>query len=83
MRLPIPSINGKYRLDKLKKRPISLIPYVDYYGNIYTLDKEIHKWMKDNKIEYQIFFEGFGNPNWWVIEITDLNKALLYKLTWG
>ena len=81
MKLSIPVVNGKYRLFNIGKEPNSL-PNARYYNNFYSLSEELHQWMIENNIEYKLFFTGFSKDPWWIIEISDLDKAMLYKLTW-
>ena len=57
------------------------IPYEYYYNRYCTLDERLHSWMEDNRVEYTIRFISLLDE--WRICISDIDQAMIYKLTWG
>jgi hypothetical protein len=82
--------HGEFKLDRYNSIndfntsiPYKVIHLGGYLLTYYTLNWEIHLWMVENKIEYEIDFSNRKDPNYpWTVVINDPNKAILFKLTW-
>jgi hypothetical protein len=97
IRLPAPltNDNSEYLIvcleEQCKDRPC-----IQMYNNCYqnarlywfTASEELHTWMTDNNIKYDLYSEPVTDIyymsmlDYWFIVFENDNDALLYKLTW-
>jgi hypothetical protein len=55
-------------------------PYACYF-----IKENIYNWFKELDIEYRLYFHYTDidiGTSFWIIEILDENRAMLFKLTW-
>jgi hypothetical protein len=52
---------------------------------IVGLNDEVHQWMTDHDIQYRFLYLWDDSPQTqkFSVDIEDLDKAMLFKLTWG
>jgi hypothetical protein len=88
--IPMDLETGNFKLEKdlslrfKRVRPTAgFKPHKIVYGDYYFLNEELSSWMIENNVEYRIEFYGFHEfDKPWFIVIEDLEKAMLYKLSW-
>ena len=71
-----------YKYEKFKRPSISKIDNTDDWFRY--LKNDLHNWFKDNKIQYSLHFDPLApiGESRWLIEISKVEHAILYKLTW-
>jgi hypothetical protein len=71
-----------YEYQKYKRPSISKIDRTDQWFRY--LKDDLHSWFKEHKIEYSLQFDSSSEMGRfrWLINIPNIEHAILYKLTW-
>ena len=55
---------------------------ISLWRSYYYLHKKVHKWLVENNIQYDIFFQNSNNSENCGIAFKDKKDAMIYKLRW-